>query len=140
MACDVFHVHDGVIHQQPQGQDQRKERDAVDRKAQHQVGGQGQSENDRHRDRHDERLAPPETDRQKRDDDHDGNGQSFEQAVHLFVGRQTIIPSDDHFDVTRHDGPLQFLGPLQHGIRDPNGVRALLLRNSDCHGLLSTAV
>ena len=78
MSGDIFHVHYGVIHQQPQGQDECEESNAVDRITQHQVGGQRQSEYDRHRNRHDERLAPSKPDCQKRDDNQDGNGQSFE--------------------------------------------------------------
>ncbi len=59
MPRNVFDVHDGIVHQQPQRQDQGEERHAVDREAQQQIDRQSQAENDRHRDRNDQRFAQP---------------------------------------------------------------------------------
>ena len=95
-------------------------------------------------------LAPPKPDGQKRDDDHDGNGQPFEQPVHLFVGRQAVIARDDHFDVTGHDCALQFFGLPEHGIgamkrdllptiKDPVAMELMraLKRTLDPNGILN---
>ena len=55
----------------PSDRIKREQRDAVDREAQHQVDRQRQPEDDRHGHRHDQRLAPAQSEGQQGHDDQD---------------------------------------------------------------------
>ena len=57
---DVLDVHDRVVHQQAEREDQGKQGHAVDRVAEEEVDTERQAEDDRHGDRDDKRLAPAE--------------------------------------------------------------------------------
>ena len=59
-AVDVLHHHDGVVHQDADGEDQREQRHAVQREAPGPGGEQRRREREQHRDADDQRLAPAE--------------------------------------------------------------------------------
>ena len=86
MPHNVLDVHDRVINQQTQRQNQSKEGYPVDRITQHQVNGQCQTEHDRYGDRDNQRFAPSQSERQQRDHNQDGNDQSLDEFVYFLVG------------------------------------------------------
>ena len=82
---DVFHHHNGVIHQQADGQDHRKHGQGIDRIAKHRQHPEGTQQHHRHSDRGDQRgaeiLQEQEHDQHHQ---HDGLAQGLD---HLFDGQ-----------------------------------------------------
>ena len=60
MADDVFNDDDGVIHQNADGKNQRKQRDAVERESVEIKNEQRQRERCGNRQQHDDGFAPPQ--------------------------------------------------------------------------------
>jgi hypothetical protein len=87
MAIDVLHHHDRVVHQDADGEDQREQRDAVERVAQRVVHEQRERERHRHGDQHHHRLAPAEEHpdeqrhRERGDDQVEISSEAFSPAV-----------------------------------------------------------
>lgn len=92
-----------IFHQESQGQDQREQRDSIDRVTGSQIHGQRQTEQHGHCDRHDDRFAPSQTQRQQQDDDDDRHSQRFDQFVHLLVRVEAVIAGHEQFDVGGND-------------------------------------
>ena len=134
MPGDIFHIHDRIIHEQTQRQDQGEQRDPVDRVTQQQVHRQRKPENHGHGDGDDERLAPAQPERQQPDHDENGDGQAFDQIIDLFVGGQAIVAGNDHLNVIGHDRLLQFFRLGQYVMRDPDRVGTFLFGDSDGDG------
>lgn len=99
-----------IFHQESQGQDQREQRDSIDRVTGSQIHGQRQTEQHGHCDRHDDRFAPSQTQRQQQDDDDDRHSQRFDQFVHLLVRVEAVIAGHEQFDVGGNDFGAQPVG------------------------------
>ena len=85
VAVDVLDHHDGVVHQDADREDQREERDPVERVAQRVVGEERERERHRHRDQHDQRLAPAQEDPDEHRHRERGDEQVEDQLVRLLA-------------------------------------------------------
>ena len=85
MADDVFHHDDRVVHEDADGEDQREERDAVQREAVEIKHQQRQCERRGNRQQHDERLAPAERQQDQERHAHDRKQHVPEQLVGFFL-------------------------------------------------------
>ena len=77
-ALDVLHHHDGVVHQDTDGQHHAEQGQHIDREAQHQHRAAGPGQGDGHHQAGDQGGAPAAQERQH-DQEHQGHG--FEQGV-----------------------------------------------------------
>ena len=98
---DVLDIDDRIVDQKAQGQDQGKERHAVDRKAKEQIDKEGQTKDHRNGDRHDEGLPPSHPDRQEQYHDQNRDPQGLDQLVDFFIGRLARVACDDQIDIIR---------------------------------------
>jgi hypothetical protein len=91
VADDVLHHDDRVVHQDADGEDQREERDAVERVAV-EVEDQ-QREAERHGDgqQHDERLAPAEEEQDEQRDAEDREAHVQQQLVGFLAGGGAVV-------------------------------------------------
>ncbi len=135
VAVDVLDVDDGIVDQQSQREDQREERDPVDRVAHHPATEQRQRERHRHRQRHDRRFARAQAQRQQRDDGDHGDGEMLHQLVHLLVGGLAPIARDAHTDVAGYGLAAQLVDARQHVLGDGHGVRPFALGDGDRDGV-----
>ena len=94
VAGDVLDHHDGVVDQDADGEDQREERDPVQRVA-HQPGGE-ERQQDRHRDddRDHEGLAAADGEGDQGDDRDRGEAEVVEELVGLLVGGLAVVAGD----------------------------------------------
>ena len=91
VAHDVLHHHDGVVHQDADGKNQREQRDAVQRVAVKIENRQRQGQSHRNGDEHDQRLAKTQRDGDQ-DAHRDHRDQHVEQQfVGLFRGGFAIV-------------------------------------------------
>ncbi len=129
VPVDVLHHHDGIVHQDPDGEDQREQRHAVEREA----IGPGSEQRDRQRDHHghtdDEGLAPAQRDPDQ--DDHRGGreDQLLDQGVRLVVGGHPVVAGDGRLDAVGDIGPAQLIQALDQGVGDIRGIGPRLLGN-----------
>ena len=133
MAHDVFQHHDGVIHQKTDREDQREQRDAVQRVAIEIEDRQRQRQRHGNGDKYDERFAQPQ-----RDGDQHAHRNYRDQHVPQqfvgFLGRSlAVIPGNGYSNVPRNHAALQRLNPPQHVIRDHHCVGSFAFRNRDGH-------
>ena len=134
MAVDVFHIHDGVIHQQTQRQDQREQRHPVDGVAEDQVEQERHPQRHGHGDGDDEGLADAQRHGQQHDDDDHRDEQVAHQLVDLVVGGLAVVPGDGHGDIVGHDRMVQGQGSLAHILGHHHGVGAAALGDGDGDG------
>ncbi len=126
MVVDVLHHHDGIIHHQADGKDQRQQGDEVDGKAEIPGADKGGDERYRHRNGRNERGAPlPEEQIEHRHHQHGADGQGL---VHL-VDR--LLDKDGGVVIHLELGPLRqealhlaefLLDPLRHCQRVGGGL------------------
>src|SRR3546814_4747724 len=98
MAVDVLDDDDRRIDQQAQRQDQREQSDAVDRHPAKQIGAKGDREDDGHRHRNDQRLAPAEEQQHDEADGDERDRQMLHQPVDGLVGFLAVVPGGDDMD------------------------------------------
>ena len=101
MADDILHHHDGVVHQDADGEDERKEGDAVQGVAVEIEDRQGEGQGDRDGDAHDPRF--PQTDGQPDQDGdrEDGDHHVQEKLIGFLFGRLPVISRNRDLDVAR---------------------------------------
>ena len=87
----------------PEREDQRKERDAVDRLMREHSDAERDEERERDRRRDDERLAPSEHEQEQRDDP-DRFDQPFDQLVDREVGLLAVVARHAHGHARRKLG------------------------------------
>ena len=107
MADDIFDDHDGIIHQDPDGEDQGKEGDAVQRIAVEIEQGQGKGQGDRNGDAHDPRFPEPEGQPDQDGDGDDGDHHVKEQFIRFFFGRLSVVAGNGHLDIARDHRPFE---------------------------------
>ena len=90
VALDIIHIGDGIVHHEPQGQNQREQGDPIDGVPQKEIDKQGQGETDRHRQGHHHCFAPAQGDGQQDDDTNHRKRQRTEQAIDFLLGGVTV--------------------------------------------------
>ena len=134
VALDVLHHHDGVVHQDADGEDQREEGHAVQGVAGQEVDEEGQGEGDRHRDADHQPAAPAHG---QGDEGHDGQGrdeQVLDQLVALLARRLAVVARDVHADVRGKQLRTECLDLGQGLLGEGGRVRARALGESEGHG------
>ena len=131
---DVLDHHDGVIDKDPDGEDQREERDAVQRVA-HDIGREEREQDrDRDHDRDDDRLAPADRGPDQRDDRHGGKGKVIKKLIRLLIGAFAIVARDLDPDVLGDQRSFKGFGAVQDFLGDRDRVRPGAFRNRQRHG------
>ena len=134
MADDVLHHHDGVIHQDADGEDQGEQGNTVQGVAVEIENRQREGQGDGDGDENDEGLAKPERDGDQ-DAHRDHRDQHVEeQLVGLFGGRLAVVTREVYPDIRRNDAPLERLDSPQDVARDHDGVGAFALGNGQSDG------
>jgi hypothetical protein len=113
MADDVFDHDNGVVHQDADGEDQREERDAVEREAVEVKHQQRQRERRGNRQHHDERFAPAQHEQDQKRHAHHREQHVPEQFVGFVLRRQTVVAGDGDLDIGRNDVALERVNFLQ---------------------------
>ncbi len=101
VADDVLHHDDRIVHEDADGEDQREERDAVQRVAVEVEHEQRQRQRDRNRDEHDRRLAPAEHEPDERRHREHGEQHVPQQLVALLGGGLAVVAGDGEMHVGR---------------------------------------
>ena len=134
MADDVLDHHDGVIHQDADGEDQREERDAVEREAVEVEDQQRERERGRDGERDDGRFAPAEREQDEQRHADDGDAHVQEQFVGFLRGGLAVVARDGDCDVGGNERAFERLDLAQHLVRDGDGVRARPLGDAERDG------
>ena len=98
---DVLDHDDRIVDQDADREDQREERDAVERVAVEIEDEQRERERDGNRGQHDDRLAPAEHEPDQHRHRHDGEEHVPEQLVRLLRGRLAVVARDRDVQVAR---------------------------------------
>ncbi len=109
---DVLDHHDGVVHQDPDGEDQGEEGDPVQRVAVEPVDQEGQGQRHRHRHQDHDGLPPPQG---EPDQDHHAERRHQdveEQLSGLLGGGLAVVPGHRHPHVVPEHLPPEFLDPV----------------------------
>ena len=107
MPGDVFDHHNRIIHQNPDGEDQRKKAHTVQRVSHDPRGKERQQNGHRNDNRHHHSLAPANRDP---DQGHDGNRrqcQMEQKLIGLFVSAFAIVAGEFHSQIRRNDLALK---------------------------------
>ena len=134
VAVDVLHVHDGIVHQQAEGDRQREQRDAIDGESEEIVDDESETEDTGNRDGHHQRLPVAQPHGQQRHDHRDGDQQALFEFFDLVVGGDSIVPRHYHLHVGGQNFLLQLFHPLQEVLGYPDVVRAVFLGYGDGDG------
>ena len=124
MADDVLDHHNGVVHQDADGEDQREERDAVQRVAVEVKHQQRQRERGGNGDGDDERFAPAQRQQDQQRHAEHGDAHVPEQFVGFLLRRQAVIPRDGHLHVGGNDAAFERVNFPQDFVGDRDGVGA----------------
>ena len=127
VAIDVLHHHDGIVYQNADGEDQREQRNAVERVPQRVVHEQRKRERDGHRHEHHQRFAPPKEQPDEQRHRNGGDEQVQNEFLRLLTSRFAVVTGDIELDARRHEPPLRLLHALEHRVGDLRGVGALPL-------------
>ncbi len=130
---DVFHHHNRVVHQNADGEDQREQRDPVERVAVEIEHRERQRQRHRNRGEDDQRFAQAQRDRDQHAHRDHRDQHVTQQFVRFFLGRVAVVPRDGHLDVRRNHGAAQRLQAVQHVFGHGHGVGALAFRNRHGH-------
>ncbi len=136
MADDVFHHHDGVVHQDADGEDQREERDAVERVAVEIEDQQRQRQRAGNGDANDHRFAPAEREKDQQRHANDGDAHVEEEFVGLFLSRLAVVAGDGDLDVRRDFAALERLDFAHDFAGHADGVGAGAFGDAEGDGRL----
>ncbi len=114
MAVDVLHHHDGVIHQDADGEDKGKEGHPIEGKAPGPAGKQGQRQGDDDGDAHHQRLTPPHAHQYQQHHRRGGKNQLADEGVGFGLGGDAIVTGHRHLDAARDEPVLETLDPGFH--------------------------
>ena len=131
---DVFDHDDGVVDQDADRKDERKQRDAVQRVAHDARGEECEQDGDRNDNGDNQRLAPADGQPDEQDDRNGREAEMVEQFVGLFVRRFTIVARDLDDDIGGDQRAFQLFDALKYGLGDRNGVGAGALGNGERDG------
>ncbi len=121
---DVLDDDDGVVDEDADREDEREQRDAVQRVAVQVEHEQRQRERDGDGHHHDERLAPAERDPDEDRHRHDRDAHVIQEFVALLRGSFAVVAGDLHVHVGGHQRPLERFHLGLHAVRDRDGVGA----------------
>ena len=133
MAHDVFHHHDGVVHQNADGKDQREQRHPVQRVAEEVEDEQRERQGHRNRDQHHAGFAPAQRQRDQQRDRKRRDEQVLQQFVGLVLRGLAIVAGDGDVQVGRQQISAQLFDFLLGLFGDDGRVRALALGQRDGH-------
>ena len=135
----VFDHDNRIVHQDADGEDQREERDPVQRVAEDVEDEQGQRQGDGNGDQHDTRLAPAQRQRDQQRDRQRSQEEMLQQFVGLVLGGLTVVAGDRDIQVGRQKVSAQLGDFLFRCFADDRGVGAFALGQRDGHrGILAT--
>ena len=140
VPVNVLDDHDGVVDQDADREDQREQRNAVQREAPRPRGEQRRRQRQDHRAADDGGFAPAERQEHQCDDRRGGEQQLLDQLLRLVVGGGAVVARFGDLDVVRDDGVAQHLHATHHRVGDVDGVLARLLGDGDGHGRILAAV
>ena len=133
-AVDIFYHHDGIIHQDTDGEDEGEEADPVDGVVpdpSHEDGHEQDDGNDQHD--HDSRAQGAEGPPHQEEDPAGGDEEFEDELADLVVRRGAVIAGDTDFDVVGDALALEFLHPGEDGIGHAHAVGQFLLGDGDGH-------
>jgi len=139
VAHDVFDDHDGVVHQDADGEDQREERDAVERVPVEVKNQQREREGRGDGEEHDERFAPAEEKQDEQRHAEDGDAHVQQQFVALFGGGVAVVARDRHRHVVGQQRAAERVDLGEHGVDDVDRVGAWALGERERDGGLGRA-
>ena len=128
-TIDVFDHNNGVIHQDPDREDQRKQTNPVNREPHQECRENRKQNNHRNNHQHHNRGTPAQ-----RQPDHHGHSASHheqleQQLINLMVRRFAIVPRNFNMNVVRDQTTLQTIYISQNFIGHANPVGATLFGN-----------
>ncbi|MDI3493283.1 MAG: hypothetical protein PWP17_1166 [Desulfomicrobiaceae bacterium] len=134
VADDVFHVHDGVVHQDADAEDEGKEGDTVESVAKEPIRGQGDGQGDGHG--HHDHEARPQAQKQGHDgpDTQGRQRQMEEEFVGLVAGGCTVVPHHHDLYIRRQDASHQGAHEVLDLVADAGGALAGALGHGEGHG------
>ncbi len=133
MAVDVLHHDDGVIHQDADGEDQRKEGHPVEGKAPRPAGKQGQCQGDDDGDPHHQRLAPPHAHQHQQYHRRGGKDELADEGVGFGLGGDAVVTGHRHLDASRDEPVPEALHPCLHPLGHLHRVLPRLLTDGQGH-------
>jgi len=139
VAHDVFDVHDGVVHQDADAENQGEKRHPVERVAHEPVGGQRDGQGHRHGHHDHEAGAKAQKQRHHAADGDRGQNEVQQQFVHLVAGGFAVIAGDRDVEIGRQRRAAQGLDARQRLGGDARGVFPGPLGHGERHGRLGRA-
>ena len=135
---DVLHHHDGIVHQDADGEDEGEQGHAVDGVAQDQGGEHGKQDDDGDDDEHHRSRAPAQRVPDQDGDRTGGDEQLEDQFVDLVVGGLAVVAGYGHMDIVRDHPALEVVDLGQHVIGHGHAIGTLLLgdRQGDGRGAI----
>ncbi len=133
MAVDVLYHNNGVIHQNADGEDQRKQRHPVEGKTPGPAGKQGQCQGDDDGHPHHQRLAPAHAHQHQQHHRRGGKNQLADEGVGFGLGGDAIVTGHRHLDPGRDKPILETLDPRLHPLGHLDRVLTRLLADSQGH-------
>ena len=107
MPDDVLHDHDGVVHQNADGKNQREQRNAIQRKSVEIKNQQCQCERGRNGQRHDDGFAPAEHEQDEHRHAHHRKQHVPEQFVGFILRRHPVVTGDANLHIAGNDVALE---------------------------------
>ena len=103
MADHILHHHNGVVHQDTDGKNQRKKRDSVQRVSIQIKHRQGQGQGHRNGQGHNARFPASQGKPDENGHRHHRDHHMVEQFVGFFLGGFAVMAGDGHMDIVRND-------------------------------------
>jgi len=139
VPLDVVHVGDGVVHHQPEAEDQREQRHPVESEPEDVIGHQRQRKADRHRDADHQAFAPAHGERDEQNHGDDRKEHALDQPVDPFVRRLALVAGHGHFYVGGDDASFGRVGRGDDLFCQPHRVDSRLLAEGERHRRFAVA-
>ncbi len=140
MPHNVFHHHDGVVHQDPDGEDQREQGDPVEGESVEIKDQQRQRESGGNGDGHHQGFPPPQHQQDQDRHAHHRDAHVEEQLVGFLRRGLAVVAGNGHLDIIRRESrALHRIDFFQDRLRQGNGVGAGALGNGDGDGVFLVA-
>ena len=129
MTVDIFHNHDGIVDQDADRKDQRKQRYAINREAPGPRGEQCQCQGDDDCSTDDRSFAPAHCEYDQHDYGRRGKDQLLNELHGLVVGGLAIVARNRVANVVRYEDATQLAESFNHLVRNAARVCTGLLGN-----------